>query len=102
MTNLVISRDKSVSKAKVERVARHVLVYTLLVLGTILVMVPFAWTLSTSLKSDKRVLEFPPSWIPSPPIWYNYIEIFEARPFLLWYINSLFIAMVRLSGEVLI
>ena len=101
MTNLVISRDKSVSKAKVERVARHVLVYTLLVLGTILVMVPFAWTLSTSLKSDKQVLEFPPSWIPSPPIWYNYIEIFEARPFLLWYRNSLFIAMVRLSGEVL-
>ena len=101
MTNLVISRGKSVSQAKVERVARHVLVYTLLVLGTILVMVPFAWTLSTSLKSDKQVLEFPPSWIPKPPIWYNYVEIFEARPFLLWYKNSLFVAAVRLFGEVL-
>jgi multiple sugar transport system permease protein len=101
MTNLVISRGKSVSQAKVERVARHVLVYTLLILGTILVMVPFAWTLSTSLKSDKQVLEFPPSWIPSPPIWYNYVEIFEARPFLLWYKNSLVIAAVRLFGQVL-
>lgn len=101
MTNPGISRDKSVSKAKVERVAGRVLIHTLLVLGTILVMVPFAWTLSTSLKSDKQVLEFPPSWIPSPPIWYNYVEIFEARPFLLWYKNSLLIAALRLFGQVL-
>lgn len=104
MTSLVDSRGRSISKAqaaKIERFVGRILIYTLLVLGTILIIVPFAWTLSTSLKSDKQVLEFPPSWIPSPPIWYNYVEIFEARPFLLWYRNSLFIAGTSLFGEVL-
>ena len=104
MTSLVDPRDRSGSKARIagiERVVARVLIYTILTLGAILVMVPFAWTLSTSLKSDKQVLEYPPSWIPDPPIWYNYVEIFEARPFLLWYRNSLFIAAVSLFGEVL-
>jgi len=104
MTSLVDSRGKPGSKARVariERVVGRVLIYTILALGAILVMVPFAWTLSTSLKSDKQVLEYPPSWTPDPPIWYNYVEIFEARPFLLWYRNSLFISAVSLFGEVL-
>jgi len=60
-------------------------VYAVLLLGACAMLYPFAYMLSTSLKSPAQVYLFPPRWIPSPVMWSNYATAFErmgVRPFL--------------------
>ncbi|MCK4513022.1 carbohydrate ABC transporter permease [bacterium] len=40
-------------------------VYAALAVGVVLMIVPFWWMVSTSLKSPLEILEFPPTWIPT-------------------------------------
>lgn len=56
------------------------LLYTLLVLCSLAMLVPFIWMLSSSLKLDKDVFTFPIEWIPSNPRWENYAEIWTTIP----------------------
>lgn len=56
------------------------LLYTLLVLCSLAMLVPFIWMISSSLKLDKDVFTFPIEWIPSTPRWENYAEIWTTIP----------------------
>jgi len=40
-------------------------IYAGLIVGVILMIVPFWWMIATSLKSPIEILEFPPTWIPT-------------------------------------
>ena len=46
--------------------------YVVLTLGCVLMVVPFLWMVSTSLKQEGSVYVFPPVWIPHPLRWDNY------------------------------
>ena len=48
--------------------------YLVLSIGAFIMGFPFFWMVSNSLMSEKQIFKFPPDWIPSPPIWSNYIE----------------------------
>jgi multiple sugar transport system permease protein len=63
-----------------------------LVPTAILMLMPFIWMLSTSLKSAGAVFEYPPTFIPNPVQWRNYTRIFEVLPFGRFFLNSLFVA----------
>jgi multiple sugar transport system permease protein len=58
----------------------------------ILMLMPFVWMLSTSLKSVGAVFEYPPTFIPSPILWDNYRRLFEVLPFARFFLNSLIVA----------
>ena len=60
--------------------ATMTLLYTLLVLCSLAMLVPFIWMISSSLKLDKDVFTFPIEWIPSNPRWENYAEIWTTIP----------------------
>lgn len=77
------------------------LIYFLLITGAVMVLVPFAWTISTSLKTEKQTLDFPPTWIPNPVAWENYPTALTARPFATYYKNSIFIAVANTLGMTL-
>src|SRR6476659_3625855 len=66
--------------------------YLLLVPLSALFLVPFIWTVSTSLKDNQDVFTFPPQWIPSPAHWDNFPKAWTALPFSAWVLNTLFIA----------
>jgi multiple sugar transport system permease protein len=59
----------------------------------ILMLMPFVWMLSTSLKSAGAVFEYPPSFIPNPFRWDNYTRLFEVLPFARFFANSVFVAV---------
>ncbi len=50
-------------------------VYLTVIVVTIIMLLPFAWMLSASLKLDRDVFAFPIEWIPSHPRWQNYVDI---------------------------
>jgi len=46
----------------------RVILYAVLIVFAFLMLVPFAWMVSASLKLDKDVFIFPIQWIPENPI----------------------------------
>jgi len=76
-------------------------IYVALIAGAIVMLYPFAYMLSTSLKSPAQVFLFPPRWIPDPIVWSNYavaLGRMGARPFL----NSLFFTATVVIGQGLV
>ena len=63
-------------------------IYALLIVVALLMLVPFAWMLSASLKMNKDVFAFPIEWIPSNPRWRNYQDIWTKIPLLTFIKNT--------------
>ncbi len=74
--------------AKTRHNVSMVLIYILLILIAALMLVPFVWMISASLKLNKDVFAFPIEWIPSNPRWRNYVDIWTKIPLLTFIKNS--------------
>ncbi len=70
------------------------LLYVVLLLLTFLMLIPFAWMLSASLKLDKDVFIFPIQWIPENPRWRNYIDIWTKIPLSKFVLNTVKITLI--------
>ena len=68
--------------------------YILLIGLGFLFLIPFLWTVSTALKDNQDSFQFPPQWIPNPPLWENFAKAWTALPFTQWVLNTLFITVV--------
>jgi len=68
--------------------AGKVAVYVLLCALAALMLLPFLWMISASLKLDKDVFRFPIQWIPTVPQWSNYVKIWTQIPFLTFFANT--------------
>ncbi|NRY60238.1 carbohydrate ABC transporter permease [Clostridium beijerinckii] len=75
------------NKKKKEQISK-VLIYIMLVALTILMLVPFVWMVSASLQLNKDVFKYPFEWIPSKPIWQNYIDIWTKIPLATFVFNT--------------
>lgn len=64
------------------------MLYVVLIIIAALMLVPFAWMLSASLKLDKDVFVVPIKWIPENPRWRNYIDIWTKIPLAKFVINT--------------
>lgn len=82
------------------QIISHTLLHILLLAGSVLMVIPLLWTLSTSLKSIPQIAIWPPEWIPNPVVWRNYIEVFYEAPVMLWVRNSLVIVAAEVIGSV--
>jgi multiple sugar transport system permease protein len=72
---------------------RNLLLHLVLILGSGAMLLPFAWMLSTSLKTPPEIFQYPPTWIPDPIAWQNYSRTLDAIPFGRYYFNSSFVAV---------
>jgi multiple sugar transport system permease protein len=70
--------------------------------GAAIMLLPFFWMLSTSLKPDREIFTSPIQWIPS--VWYtnNYIRAFQVVPILRYLINTFLLATMKIFGEVFV
>jgi multiple sugar transport system permease protein len=73
-------------------VARKTLAYLGLVAVTSLMLVPFGWMLSASLKRNSEVLAIPMEWIPDELRWSNFVEIWERIPMATYLANSVLLS----------
>lgn len=67
--------------------------YSVSIIISIIVMIPFFWMLSTSLKNKGALMALPVQWIPEEPTLDAYVQVFERFPFLRAVGNSLFITL---------
>lgn len=71
----------------------NIALHIVLIAGSFIMLLPFLWMLSTSLKEQSEVFTYPPTWIPSKFAWDNYSKALSSLPFGRYYLNSLFVAV---------
>jgi len=73
-----------------------VLTWIVLLLGAGLMAMPFLWMISSSLKAEQAVFQYPPQLIPDPVMWNNYVESLIYKPFYLYVRNTVFLVAVNM------
>lgn len=75
--------------------------YVLLGIITAIVLVPLAWTFSSSLKAVHEMWAYPPKWIPDEILWNNYVEAWNYLPFFRFFLNTMLLVVLNSAGQLL-
>lgn len=75
------------------KLGNAVICYAVLIFFSLLVLVPVAWMISTSFKTEPETIQIPPTWIPREPTIQAYIRIWKDYPFVTYFKNSLIIVL---------
>lgn len=81
-----------------KRKTEKTLVALLMILGGILVSIPFIWMISSSFKPESEVLQIPPTLFPANPTLENYLNLFESMNFGVYLRNTLVIVLFSFLG----
>lgn len=71
----------------------------LLIAVAIITLAPIVWAIGTSLRKPTESFSIPPQWIPLNPDWSNYAEVFRAVPFAQYLLNSIFVTLAIVLGQ---
>ncbi|MBM7621204.1 multiple sugar transport system permease protein [Bacillus tianshenii] len=86
-----------IKKKKIKSIFSH------LVLGVVglFFLFPFIWLILSSLKTPSEIFQFPPTIFPEVPQWDNFIKAFTAMPFWHYTLNTLFLCVVNIIGQLI-
>jgi len=71
-----------------KKMISKILIYAMLIALTLLMLIPFLWMISASLQLSKDVFKYPFEWIPSKPVWKNYVDIWTTIPLATFVFNT--------------
>jgi multiple sugar transport system permease protein len=101
-----LTYDPYAQRRHIEALVSRIVIYGLLLLGAVVILVPFLWVISTSLKTEKQLFAWPPQWIPDPVAFENYWKAWDqlssiAPGLTFWRIigNTLFITVLAMFAE---
>ena len=89
------------SPMKLAAIFKPVVIYGILALGAFVMLLPFAWMLSSSFMSTQEVIARPLTWIPSKLRFENYEALSGAIPLGRMYLNSVFVTTLTTLGILL-
>jgi hypothetical protein len=61
------------------------------ILSGIVLLIPFLWQATSSVKSSSQIFLFPPQWIPQPWLWSNDCHAFTALLFNIYFRNTMIV-----------
>lgn len=67
--------------------------YLLVAAASLLMAFPFYWMVTSALKSNDEIWQFPPTLWPQSPKWGQFAEAWVAAPFERYMVNSIFVAI---------
>jgi len=73
----------------------------LTVLGVGVVLLPYFWMVSSSLKTGAEVFELPIHWIPQETQWENYPNALSRGAFGIYFFNSTIVALAVMAGNLI-
>jgi len=100
----VVARARPIARARdraLREAVRTVVWHLPMVLGAVVLLTPFAWMVSTSLKVEGREFLLPLELFPNPVAWENYPTAMTKLPFPLYLWNTLVITVLTLAGTVI-
>lgn len=78
-----------------EKVRNKVIIHTVLIIGALIMIMPFIWMALTSVKTLSESMAIPPVLFPEVAQWQNFPEILEKLPFMSFYLNTLLMIVGR-------
>lgn len=82
----------------VSRWTGQIMIYLLLIAGSLLFLLPLFWMITTALKPLSEVYTFPPEFIPRTFLWQNFLTAWTAQNFDRYFLNTVFITVWVLVG----
>jgi ABC-type glycerol-3-phosphate transport system permease component len=80
---------------------RKLVGYLALIGLAVAAVLPLAWMLSTSLKTDTDVFSYPPQLIPRELHWQNYTSLWDDLPMTRWIVNTMAVSLTVVAGQLL-
>ena len=88
--------------ARFRRYGWRTLVYAVIIIGAVVSMFPFFWTVVSSGKAVNELYRYPPTFWPAEPRFLaNYQQILTDFPFGRWFINSFYVTFMALLGTII-
>lgn len=78
----------------------HLLLHIVLLSLGVIFLLPFVWSVSTSLKPMSDLFQVTPNLIPSEIRWQNYQDVLDYVPFVRIYANTIIVTVLRVIGQV--
>lgn len=75
-------------------------IHLVLIVSSVLMIIPFYWSVGTSFKLEQNVFVNPPQWWPDPATLQNYVSVVTKIRFYQYFVNSVFVAVVTTAGHV--
>jgi multiple sugar transport system permease protein len=82
-----------VTTAAPKGILTKTIIWVFLLMVCFYCLLPFAWMLSTSLKTESEAFRIPPNWIPLKPTVDSFIGIWIRKNFGIYFINSTIISL---------
>lgn len=76
----------------------NLLKYSLLIVFSLWMLLPFYWMISASLMTSQEIIQMPPPLIPGQPQWGNYARVTEVADLGRAYLNSLLVTVLTVLG----
>ena len=89
-------------RKKMRMLPQAAVVYGLLAVLVIIMLGPYLYIFSSSFKETYTLISIPPQIIPEQFVWDNYAYILSELPFILWFFNTILVALLVTVGTVLI
>lgn len=82
------SRPARQHRYRLGRSLRRALLWAVLAIGGVAFASVFVYAITSALKPASEILQVPMSWLPSTPVWENFVEPFTETAFARFYLNS--------------
>ncbi|MFP7255989.1 carbohydrate ABC transporter permease [Terribacillus goriensis] len=76
--------------------------WVLLVVGSLFLLSPIWWMVSTSLKPMEEIMQFPPTLLPQEWHWENYVHTWQSAPFTTYAVNTITITLICVVANVFV
>ncbi len=81
------------SKTTNRRIGK-VIIYIFLVILALIMLIPFVWMITASLKLNKDIFVIPYAWVGFEPRWQNYIDIWTKIPLARYALNTVKLTLI--------
>ncbi|MBR5116534.1 MAG: carbohydrate ABC transporter permease [Lachnospiraceae bacterium] len=83
------------------RILQAVIIYFLLAVLAFVMLIPFVWMISASLKLNKDIFMIPYEWISKEPRWANYVDIWTKIPLARYALNTAKLTLIVTALQIL-
>lgn len=82
-------------------ITKKMLIHTILIVGALIMVLPFVWMILTAGKTLEESVMVPPTLFPKNFQWNNFEIVLNKLPFMAFYINTFLMIAFRIVGSVL-
>lgn len=95
-----VTQQPAASRLRLRRPWIRMFVHAVLLVGLAVILVPFMWMITTSLKSPGAV-HLAPYIFPAELVWSNFVDAWQAEDFARYYLNTAVMAVAIVTGQML-